>query len=541
MATSKHVEVGTHQVVLPNTLRFITRVFLPVVSLAALGLVHCGSDDKGPTSPGNGGSSGAGAGGKGGASGGGAGSSSGGSGGRGGAGGSDTAGSGGAAASGGAAGSAATGGGGQGGSSGAGEGGLAGEGGADPAGAGGEGGAATQGDVLHSILIGDFAPLPAYSAETFSGRAILYRTLSGDTSVSIQLVGLIASTAYPSHLHNQPCSVLAGGHYLVDPAAAAAESNEIWLGFTTDTNGTGVTETTAVGHLARGDALSIVVHDPNAANAKMACADLTLGSSGDLAAHGTFATFAAATSLDDTATGTVQALRSSSGTEVTVSLGGLDVSATYSSHVHAFPCGVTDAGGHYKIDPSNAATEQSNELWLDLGDTSDGVVSGSTSFPHRARLDAQSVVVHRDGGKVLCADLPIDTYPDVELDGTSQLFPAATPDHTGLTATAELVRGLDGMTRVHVAASGLMPGVTYPAHVHNLPCGVQSGGGHYLRDKGMSAAESNELWVPLTADGSGDADASTAAAHVATADARSIVIHDPNSDPVNARLACIDL
>jgi hypothetical protein len=203
------------------------------------------------------------------------------------------------------------------------------------------------------------------------------------------------------------------------------------------------------------------------------------------------------------------------------------------------------AGAHYKIDPTNAATEAANELWPMLGNTTDGAATSETDFAHRARLDAQSVVIHRTANaatpKVACADLAVQNYPDVALEGTAVLLPAATLDYPSLTATAELVRSRTGNTELSLSAAGLDAGVTYPAHVHNRPCSVQSGGGHYLRNKAGAAEETNELWLPLTADAAGDAEASLKVGHIAVADARSIVIHDPNSDPVNARLACIDL
>ncbi len=412
-------------------------------------------------------------------------------------------------------------------------------------GLGGEGGGAVAPAVLHSILRGSFAALPGYAGQPFKGEALLYRTLDGSTHVSIQVLGLAPSTLYPSHVHNQPCAVLAGAHYLIDPAAPMGESNEIWLSVTSNADGIAFSEKLAPGHVARGDALSVVVHDPAAANAKMICADLSVGSDGELSARGTFAPFATAEAVDQTIAGTVEFVRSNSGTQVTLAVNGLDPAASYDCHVHALPCAITSAGGHYKLDPSDATTTESNELWPKLGDTSDGKASGPTSFAHRARLDAQSVVIHRhlNGAtpKVACADLAIDDYPDVTLQGTGVRLPAAMPDHSTLTATAQLVRGLDGMTRVHLAATGLLPGVTYPAHVHNLPCAVQSGGCHYLRDKVAPLGEANELWLPLVASQQGAADAQVAAAHIAAADARSIVIHDPNSQPASARLACIDL
>jgi len=429
----------------------------------------------------------------------------------------------------------------------AGEGGIGGEtpvGGAGEGGEGGEGGGDTRA-VLHSILRGSFAPLPGYAGQALTGEALLVRRLDGSTQVSIQVLGLQAATQYPSHVHNQPCAVLAGAHYLIDPAAAAGEGNEIWLSVTTNADGVGVSEQLVPKHVARGDALSIVVHDPAAASAKMICADLSVGGDGELSAHGTFSPFATAEAIDGAIAGTVELLRSSAGTKVTLAVTGLDPAQSYDCHVHALPCGVTSAGGHYKLDPSNAATVESNELWPNLGDTSDGVATGPTSFTHRARLDAQSVVIHRHSNgttpKVACADLPVDEYPDLSLQGTSVRLPAATPDFPTLIATAQLLRSLDGTTRVQLTATGLTPGVTYPAHVHNLPCAVQSGGGHYLRDKDAPATEDNELWLPLPADEQGAGDARVATVHVATADARSIVIHDPNSQPSGARLACIDL
>src|SRR6478609_58519 len=428
----------------------------------------------------------------------------------------------------------------------AGESGMAGEtsaAGADSLGAAGEGGEGGEGGgdaqaVLHSILHGSFAPLPSYAGQPLTGEALLFRTLDGSTHVSIQVLGLQAATEYPSHVHNQPCAVLAGAHYLLDPAAATGENNEIWLSVMANADGIGVSEKLVPNHVARGDALSIVVHDPAAANAKMMCADLSVGSDGELSARGTFAPFATAEAVDQAISGTVELTRSNVGTQVTLAVNGLDPAQSYDCHVHALPCGVTSAGGHYKLDPSNAATLESNELWPKLGDTTDGAATGGTSFAHRARLDAQSVVIHRVSNgttpKGACADLSIDAYPDLSLQGTSVRLPAATPDYPALSANAQLLRGLDGTTRVHLAATGLLPGVTYPAHVHNLPCAVQSGGGHYVLDKGAPAGESNELWLPLPASQQGVADARVTAFHVATADARSIVIHDPNSQPASA-------
>ncbi len=495
----------------------LSRIFVPLVSTLTLGLAACGSQESKQTfPPQTAGSAGAASGsaGAGGASG------AGGSGGTaGGAGSAGVAGGSGAAGSGGAAGGGAAGG---------------------TSGAGGGGGVVA---VLPAVLVGHFAPLPDYASMDLSGQAVVYRKSTGDTVISIQVLGLEASTEYQSHVHNQPCAVSAGGHYLRDPAAAAGESNEIWLPFQSGADGVGSTEVT-VPHALRGDALSIVVHEPTSGN-KMVCADLSLSSDATPAAHGTFKAFAAAETLDQTIGGTATLERSTAGTTVTLGVTGLDPASMYMSHVHQYPCDVSDAGGHYKIDPTVMTADEANELWPDLGDTTAGTATGMTTFTHRARLDGASVVIHRTSAdmapKVACATLLPDAFPDVEAKGIGEQLPAASPNYTALEATAELVRGVDGTTKVHVAAAGLMAAVTYPAHVHDRPCSVDSGGAHYVRDKAGAAGEMNELWMMLDGSSAPMAEASLTVAHLAAADARSIVIHDPGSDPANARLICIDL
>jgi hypothetical protein len=413
------------------------------------------------------------------------------------------------------------------------------------AGQGGEGGQGQESlPVLQSILIGSLAPLGTYTG--ISGQALLVRTLAGHTRVSLQVLGLTASTAYPAHVHAAPCAQgMGGGHYKIDPAIAATEqANEIWLPFTTDASGIGVTEVD-VAHLARGDAMSVVVHDPSQTGTpKMACADLTVGSAVELVAKGSFAPFAQAETVDQTIAGSATLTRLAASTKIDFALTGLDGAATYAAHVHALPCAVTTAGGHYKRDTTISATDEANELWVALGSTASGSASGSLTLPHAARLDAQSIVVHRVVGtalKVACADLPVQNFPAVSRQGTGVAFAVATErGYPNVTAAGTLVRLLDGLTRVHLTVSGLTAHSAYPAHVHNLPCAVQSGGAHYKRDIGQTATlEANELWLNFTGEHDGAGLTDLRAAHLARADARSIVIHDTATDA--ARLACIDL
>jgi hypothetical protein len=418
----------------------------------------------------------------------------------------------------------------------------AGAGGKADAGGGGEGGASEPREpVLEAVLGGSFVPLPAYAGAAVAGSALLVRTLDGHTRVSLQATGLDASTEYPAHVHALPCEFAAGGHYKIDPANTATdEANEIWAPFTTDTAGIGRTEVIAE-HPARGDAMSVVIHDPTVTDMpKMACADLDIGNIAELRASGTFASFAAAEAIDQTITGSVEFTRSAEGTGIELTLAGLDSASTYACHVHALPCAVNTAGGHYRLDPGVTDTVESNELWPALGDTSDGAVDETSTFSHRARLDAQSVVVHRSADnatpKVACADLHVENHPDLEFSGMAVLLPGATA-YPNLVASATLARRLDGTTALHLEATGLAAHETYPVHVHDLPCGIQSGGAHYLRDPAAPTGETNELWAPVEAEHDGSAEIEASFEHLARADARSLVIHDYTD---GTRLACID-
>jgi hypothetical protein len=346
-------------------------------------------------------------------------------------------------------------------------------------------------------------------------------------------------------VHAAPCSQNGGGgHYKIDPTVTTTDAaNELWLPVTADASGNAVTEVD-FGHLARGDALSVVVHDPSQTGTpKMACADLGLAKNTGLVASGKLAPFAQAEALDQTISGTVRFTRNATGSQVDFNVNGLDGTSTYASHVHALPCNVNAAGGHYKLDTTVTTTDQTNELWLTLGDTSNGQAQGNLTFAHSARLDAQSVVIHRgttNAIKVACADLPVTKYPDISASGSGTLLPAAADrGYTSLSATGQLIRTVDGTTNVHLEVVGAKPSSSYPAHVHNLPCAVQNGGGHYKRNLDEPATlEANELWVNFTTNGNGGGKSDLFASHTARADARSIVIHDTDGA---TRIACIDL
>ena len=106
-------------------------------------------------------------------------------------------------------------------------------------------------------------------------------------------------------------------------------------------------------------------------------------------------------------------VRNASGsTIVSLHVGGLTPGGTYVSHVHAAPCAVGAADGHYKHDPAGASTPP-NEIWLNGGAfvaNGGGIANARAVANFTAGSNAVSVVVHdtslpSTANKVACADL----------------------------------------------------------------------------------------------------------------------------------------
>jgi hypothetical protein len=126
---------------------------------------------------------------------------------------------------------------------------------------------------------------------------------------------------------------------------------------------------------------------------------------------GTLQPFAAGTG--GTISGHARMVRNASGsTIVSLHAAGLVPGGTYASHVHAAPCAVGAADGHYKHDPAGAPTPP-NEIWPGGGPfaaNGGGVANGSAKADFTAGASAVSVVVHdlslpSTANKVACADL----------------------------------------------------------------------------------------------------------------------------------------
>jgi superoxide dismutase, Cu-Zn family len=84
---------------------------------------------------------------------------------------------------------------------------------------------------------------------------------------------------------------------------------------------------------------------------------------------------------------------------------GLEPGTTYGSHVHNAPCS-TGGGGHYQH-VVGGAVDAVNEIWPVLRAQPSGVAQGMAVHGHRARPEAQSIVIHdpSDGARIACLDL----------------------------------------------------------------------------------------------------------------------------------------
>lgn len=394
--------------------------------------------------------------------------------------------------------------------------------------------------IYETIAGGPFVPFIDYEA---SGRAHMVRTLDGQTVVELHIEGLEPDTEYPTHLHRWPCTVNDGGdHYQIEPGGPVDDVNEIWPMFTSDAEGVGQASLT-VAHRVRGDAQSVVVHDPNAGNARLACADLRFEPT-DLAEYeGGFLPFAAAEPIDDNIAGTASMEVRPTGTTVTVEVEGLDPGEVYESHVHEYPCDVADAGAHYQRQPGGPATAD-NELWPTVMPDAMGMASDSFEVDHVARGDAQSIVIHRmtpaGSPRVACAPLVRMEYPELHTTlGDVAPLSTATVDFDMVTISVTMERDLAGLTRASLQAEG-MPAGEYPVHVHHRTCATNDGGGHYKIDPSIEdTVEDNEIWLNFTVDDSGAGSAEIEVEHTARPEALSVVVH--NSMDSMIREGCADL
>ena len=123
-------------------------------------------------------------------------------------------------------------------------------------------------------------PLLPFSAGTatypgLSGTATMVRR-RGETTASIDVVGLKPSASHMVHVHEEACTSHDGGaHFRFDTSKPFAADNELWLPFTSDASGGSGTIEVSKPQRAGPDAVSIVIHDPDNMARRIGCADLT--------------------------------------------------------------------------------------------------------------------------------------------------------------------------------------------------------------------------------------------------------------------------
>ena len=121
--------------------------------------------------------------------------------------------------------------------------------------------------------------------------------------------------------------------------------------------------------------------------------------------------------------------------------------------------------------------------------------------------------------------------------GSGEFHPFAAGTGLSISGRAQMVRTADGKTTVSVHVEGLDPNTTYPAHVHQLPCGTSNADGHYRNDPSGPAAPPNEIWPGFTTNDAGIGNGNASVDWTAGQAAVAVVVHAPDG----AKIACADL
>lgn len=95
-------------------------------------------------------------------------------------------------------------------------------------------------------------------------------------------------------------------------------------------------------------------------------------------------------------------------TLVAVFASGLDSDTTYPAHVHNAPCSHTPPGGGHYQHVVGGAVDTVNEIWPIVSTNARGRGHGFATHDHRARAEAQSIVIHyppNTSVRLACVDL----------------------------------------------------------------------------------------------------------------------------------------
>ena len=172
-----------------------------------------------------------------------------------------------------------------------------------------------------------------------------------------------------------------------------------------------------------------------------------------------------------------------------------------------------------------------------------------------------SKVAVRSAGRVRKSLIGVGAFAMVLVPGSPAEAAASVGRFTTLPAGDALglevdgvavLRRMSGATSGRIVLRGLDPGLVYAAHLHNAPCELGAGGGHYKDETAGIGAPPNELWFAssddpfagVTANRGGVARGFGAADWVARPEAQSIVIHQVVSATGTSggpKVACADL
>jgi hypothetical protein len=167
----------------------------------------------------------------------------------------------------------------------------------------------------------------------------------------------------------------------------------------------------------------------------------------------------------------------------------------------------------------------------------------------RTRAARLAVVAGLGVAAVLATGPAAGAVPTV---GRFHTLPAGEAEGYEIHGIARLDRHAGG-TSGRVVVTGLEPGRTYAAHLHNAPCSAPNpGGGHYQDVVGGPVVPPNELWFSSSADPQGGIVANRggvargwgSADWVARADAQSVVVHlipPGGTTGGGPKIACADL
>lgn len=95
-------------------------------------------------------------------------------------------------------------------------------------------------------------------------------------------------------------------------------------------------------------------------------------------------------------------------TFVAAFVGGLDAGTSYPTHVHNAPCSADPPGGSHYQHQVGGPVDTVNEMWPIVATNRRGWGHGHAAHAHRARPDAQSIVIHYPEDtkvRLACVDL----------------------------------------------------------------------------------------------------------------------------------------